>query len=69
MSKLTPLMREMLAALSRTENSWVSNEQTAKALSRRGLAERVVPKAGHLVFQHRWRITPAGRAALAEVSP
>lgn len=63
--KLSPAQQSQLEFLATTDVGDITDERVVKALARRGLAERYVEILGHLNAQHRWRITPAGRARLA----
>jgi hypothetical protein len=64
--RLTRAMRDQLASLADTTVYDVSDESVVRALARRGFAERFVERAGFLANRHQWRITDAGRSALAK---
>lgn len=66
--RLTKAQRELLGDLRIVDRYDFTDERVVKALARRGYVERYVEKAGHMVFRHCWRITEAGRRALAEAN-
>lgn len=67
--KMSPHQLDLLRSLAGGPRNDITDECVVKALARRGYAERHVPDFGHLKNRHQWRITEAGREALAPSLP
>lgn len=64
-AKMSLHQRDLLKQLAYSDVGDITNECVMKALARRGYAERYVERWGHINGRRRWRITQAGREAVA----